>query len=141
MTLIVLTSYIYRTFFKYRHFKVLKATMKKIMMNAEGKAVVYQIQVETKKSSDDLIFEEVWIDEKRFKIKLRDQEREIVSTFQDKQVVNLDIAEEAVQDETSSRPKEILKSKVLVGYSIGNKRKFLSISKFDENDENYFQEE
>ncbi len=141
MTLIVLTSYIYRTFFKYRHFKVLKATMKKIMMNAEGKAVVYQIQVETKKSSDELIFEEVWIDEKRFKIKLRDQEREIVSTFQDKQVVNLDIAEEAVQDETSSRPKEILKSKVLVGYSIGNKRKFLSISKFDENDENYFQEE
>ncbi|HNP47785.1 MAG TPA: hypothetical protein PKK99_04235 [Bacteroidia bacterium] len=115
--------------------------MKKIMMNAEGKAVVYQIQVETKKSSDELIFEEVWIDEKRFKIKLRDQEREIVSTFQDKQVVNLDIAEEAVQDETSSRPKEILKSKVLVGYSIGNKRKFLSISKFDENDENYFQEE
>ena len=79
------------------------------MMNAEGKAVVYQIQVETKKSSDELIFEEVWIDEKRFKIKLRDQEGRSYRLFQDKQVVNLDIAEEAVQDETSFVRKEILK--------------------------------
>ena len=60
MTLIVLTSYIYRTFFKYRHFKVLKATMKKILMAADGTKIIYENQVEKKKSSDEMIFVVVW---------------------------------------------------------------------------------
>ena len=135
MTLIVLTSYIYRTFFKYRHFKVLKATMKKILMAADGTKIIYEIQVETKKLSDEMIFEEVWIDETRFKVKLSDEQRELVSSFNTKQIVNLDITEVHSEKDLSIRPKEILKSKVLVGYSIGNKRKFLSIRKLDQNDE------
>ena len=135
MTLIVLTSYIYRTFFKYRHFKVLKATMKKILMAADGTKIIYEIQVETKKSSDEMIFEEDWIDETRFKVKLSDEQRELVSSFNTKQIVNLDITEVHSEKDLSIRPKEILKSKVLVGYSIGNKRKFLSIRKLDQNDE------
>ena len=135
MTLIVLTSYIYRTFFKYRHFKVLKATMKKILMAADGTKIIYEIQVETKKSSDEMIFEEVWIDETRFKVKLSDEQRELVSSFNTKQIVNLDITEVHSEKDLSIRPKEILKSKVLVGYSIGNKSKFLSIRKLDQKNE------
>lgn len=136
MTLIVLTTYIYRTFFKYRYFKVLKATMKKMLLTADGTEVVYQIQVETKKSSDELIFEEVWIDEKRFKVHLSDEKRSIVSAFDNKQIVNLNISEAPVEKDQSDRPKELIKSKALVSYSIGNKRKFMSIRKFEENDEN-----
>ncbi|HRH64890.1 MAG TPA: hypothetical protein PLU53_01195 [Bacteroidia bacterium] len=135
MTLIVLTTYIYRTFFKYRHFKVLKATMKKLFIAADGTKVIYQIQVETKKSSDEMIFEEVWIDENKYKVRMSDEQRKIVSSFETKQIVNLDINELSPQKEETERPKELLKSKILVSYSIGNKRKFLSIRKFDENDE------
>ena len=109
--------------------------MKKILLAADGTKIIYQIQVETKKSSDEMVFEEVWIDEKRFKVNLSGEHRELVSTFNTKQIVNLDITEASIQKESVDRPKEILKSKVLVGYSIGNKRKFLSIRKLDENDE------
>lgn len=107
-----------------------------MLLTADGTEVVYQIQVETKKSSDELIFEEVWIDEKRFKVHLSDEKRSIVSAFDNKQIVNLNISEAPVEKDQSDRPKELIKSKVLVSYSIGNKRKFMSIRKFEENDEN-----
>lgn len=84
-----------------------------MLLTADGTEVVYQIQVETKKSSDELIFEEVWIDEKRFKVHLSDEKRSIVSAFDNKQIVNLNISEVPAEKDLQTGRKNLSKARPL----------------------------
>lgn len=132
MTFIVLMTYVYRTFYKFRHFKILKATMRRVILHEDGHTTTYTIQVETKKSSDELIFEEVWIDEKKFKVRLSDTKRSLISNFSEKQVLNLHLSSDTGPEEIRGSKTTTSRGKAKLGYSIGNKRKFMTIRTFEE---------
>jgi len=59
MTLLFISLYLYRYFRKLGHFKILNATMRKWYLDSQGKLVSYVLKIETRKSSEQMTFEEL----------------------------------------------------------------------------------
>ncbi len=106
----------------------------KLLNESDSQLTSYLIEIKTKKSSAELVFEELWIDEKKYKFHLSRENRKIAESFAEKEVLKLNIISEITSpliDPTVKSSKGIL----LLGYSFRNKRKYLSIKKFRDIDE------
>ena len=131
MTIAFLCSFLYYQF-KYRHFKVVKATSRKFMTSRKEDIVTYRIQILTKKTSEELELDELWIDNKLYKVRVMKKESNAVSRyFAEKEILYL----EAERETKNVGYEEMAPSnfgKVSLGYRINNKRKYLSLKGFEE---------
>ena len=129
MTLFIIVRLIYEAYFRFPHFKILKAGMRKWIHKNSDEVVTYQISLKTKKPSSELVFEELWINEKRYKFFLRRSNKRVVGTFSRKEILNLDIIGE-INTENEKQPLKSSKGKLILSYSFRNKRKYFSFKKF-----------
>src|SRR5438046_2784281 len=98
MTLFIIIRLIYEAYFRFPHFKIMKAGMRKWIHKNSDEVVTYQISIRTKKPSSELVFEELWINEKKYKFFLRRSNRRAVGTFSKREILNLDIIGEIKND-------------------------------------------
>jgi hypothetical protein len=100
--------------------------------NDSEQIVTYQIELKTKKSSDELVFDDLWIGNKKYKFQISHHERKIISRFNKKEIVILNVISEIKNDSQEEIPKSILKGIVILGYSFRKKKKFVSVRQFRE---------
>ena len=134
MTLFIIIRIIYEAYFRFPHFKILKAGMRKWIQRTSGELISYQIELKTKKSSLELVFEELWIDEKKYKFHLTRQDRKIAGSFVKREVLKLNIISEIKNNLTSENPVVSSKGILVLWYSFKNKKKHLRIKKFQDID-------
>lgn len=131
MTIAFICAYIYYHF-KYRHFKVIKATRRNWGVSGKEDLTTYRIQVLTKKTSKELKLDEMWIDNRLFSVRVIKKESNALSKyFSEKETLYLE-AERETQNIGYEEISPSVKGKVSVGYLINNKRKYLTIKGFEE---------
>ncbi len=132
MTIAFICSLIYYQF-KYRHLKVVKATCKKWIANTRsGNVITYRIQILTKRTSEQLKLDELWIDNRLFKVRvIKKENHSSAKSFSEQETLYL----EAERETANIGFEEMApsgKGKVSLGYLINNKRRYLSIKGFEE---------
>jgi hypothetical protein len=132
MTLAFICSFIYYQF-KYRHFKIVKATSRTwTTITKHGDVVTYRIQILTKKTSEELKLDELWIDNRRYKVRVINKESNAFTRhFSEKETLYLE-AERETKNIGYEEMRPSTNGKVALGYTINNKRKYLSIKGFEE---------
>lgn len=95
--------------------------------------VTYQIEIKTKKNSEDLIFEDLWIDEKRYKFRLIKQDRKIASSFNKAEVLRFSIISE-LKDDQNKIPPKAGKGILILTYKFKDKLKHISVKKLKQID-------
>lgn len=130
MTLFIIIRIIYEAYFRFPHFRILKVGMRKWIQKSSAELVSYQIELKTKKSSSELVFEELWIDEKKYRFHLSREDRKIAGSFVEKEILKLNIISEIINKNEAGIPVKSSKGIMVLGYSFRNKRKYLSIKKF-----------
>ena len=130
MTLFIIIRIIYEAYFRFPHFKILKAGMRKWVYKTSVELISYQIELKTKKSSTDLVFEELWINEKKYKFHLSRENRKIAGSFVEKEILKINIVAELTNENEDVKLFKSSKGAMVFGYSFRNKKKYLSIKKF-----------
>ncbi|MBL0104729.1 MAG: hypothetical protein IPP51_13800 [Bacteroidetes bacterium] len=128
MTLFLILRFVYGFYFRFPHFSIRKSSLRTWKSKNKDRIITCTLELKTKKCSDELIFEELWIDEKLYKFKLTKDKLKTAYKFRKKEVLRLDaISEIPDHAHSSTKPK---KGKVLLTYTFKNKRRHLSINKF-----------
>ena len=135
MTLFIIIRFIYEAYFRFPHFKILKVEVRSWRKKSREKLTSYQIELKTKKPSTELVFEELWIDEKRYKFNLSREDRKIAGSFDKKEILKINIFSELLHEADPENPVRSSKGRLLLSYTFRNKRKFVSIKKFSDFDE------
>ena len=131
MTIAFICAFIYYQF-KYRHFKIVKATSRTWMSSRKGNVVTYRIQILTKKTSEELKLDELWIDNRLFKVRIVKKEDNVsAKNFSEKETLYIE-AERETKNIGYEEMAHSNRGKVSLGYLINNKRKYLSIKGFEE---------
>lgn len=131
MTIAFICAYIYYHF-KYRHFKIIKATRRNWGVSGKEDLTTYRIQVLTKKTSEELKLDELWIDNRLFRVRVIKKESNVLTKyFSEKETLYLE-AERETKNIGYEEISPSVKGKVSVGYLINNKRKYLTIKGFEE---------
>ncbi len=131
MTIAFICAYIYYHF-KYRYFKVIKATRRNWGVSGKEDLTTYRIQVLTKKTSEVLKLDELWIDNRLFRVRVIKKESNVLTKyFSEKETLYLE-AERETKNIGYEEISPSVKGKVSVGYLINNKRKYLTIKGFEE---------
>ena len=134
MSVLFITLFLYRRFFLYRDFKILAATQRRIDRKSDGSVVTYHVKVRTRKSSEELAFKEVWLNQKRYAVKLSSEDHKIKSAFQCDEILTLHLSIELPHPGPGA-PVPSGRSAAencAIGYSVGNKCKFLAVPGFRE---------
>ena len=130
MTLAFICSFLYYQF-KYRHFKIVKATSRKWVISRSGDVVTYRIQIVTKKTSEELKLDELWVGDRVFKVRvLKKESNAHARHFAEKETLYLE-AERETKNVCYEEMRPSPQGKVSLGYTINNKRKYLSIKSFE----------
>jgi hypothetical protein len=131
MSLFLISVYLYNYFSKHRYFKILEATTYRFLEETyEAKNLIAcRIKIMMKRSEDGLVFDELWMEDRLYKIKITDEENQQVDAgFSKRQVLYIDVESEISYTDRHIFPPENLKSKIFLGYMIGNKRKFFPVN-------------
>ena len=96
--------------------------------------VTYRIQIVTKKTSEELKLDELWVGDRVFKVRvLKKESNAYARHFEEKETLYLEAVRETQKvDYEEMAPSQ--RGKVSLGYTINNKRKYLSIKNFEEPD-------
>src|SRR5689334_2847201 len=133
MTLAFICTFLYYQF-KYRHFKIVKATSRKWVISRSDDVVTYRIQIITKKASDELKVDELWVGNRVFKVRvLKKESNALVRHFAEKETLYLE-AERETKNVAFEEMQPSRNGKVSLGYIVNNKRRYLSIKNFEEFD-------
>jgi hypothetical protein len=133
MTFAFICAFIYYQF-KYRHFKIVKATSRKWLISRKDNVVTYRIQILTKRTSDELRLEELHVGDKVFKVRvLKKESNSVAQYFAEKETLYLE-AERETKNVSYEEMRPSRRAKVSLSYTINNKRKYLSIKNFEESD-------
>jgi len=128
MSLFFICSFIYRYFAKFRYFRILEITPAR--NNQPGN---FTIKLKTKYPSEQLVLDEIWIDDRLYRVKVTDEDnRQIKNEFGSKQILHVLADNEIQYPEEKTRPGEKSKSKIFLGYQVGNKRRYHPIRYFTE---------
>jgi hypothetical protein len=131
MTIAFICAFIYHQF-KHRHLKIIKATSRTWLSGRNGDIITYRIQIITKKNSEELKLDELWIDNRLFRVRVIKQESNAVEKhFASKETLYLEAEREASKvgyEEMTPNTR----GKVSLGYTVNNRRKYLSIKGFEE---------
>ena len=132
MSLIFIVTFFYN-YFKYRHFKILEVTTFQIMKSAmhAGSLVRYRIKLLAKRPADQLVFDELWVEDRLHKIKITKGEYQQASKNSVKrQIIYIDSESDIRYPSVPIPSLEKSSTKILLGYQIGNKRKYMPIKDF-----------
>lgn len=132
MSLLFIAAFFYN-YFKYRHFKILEVTTIQIMKSAKhaGSLIRYRIKLVTKRPADQLIFDELWIEDRLYKIKITKEVFEMAANESGKrQIIYIDSETDIRYPNLPNPAFANTKSNIRLGYQIGNKRKYLQIKDF-----------
>jgi hypothetical protein len=133
MTFAFICAFFYYQF-KYRHFKIVKATSRKWIISRTGDVVTYRIQIFTKKTSEELKVDELWVGNRVFKVRVLKEESNVQARhFNEKETLYLE-AERETKNVAYEEMGPARNGKVSLGYTINNKRRYLSIKNFEECD-------
>ena len=133
MTIAFICTFIYYQF-KYRHFKIVRATSRKWVISRGDDVVTYRIQIVTKKTSEELKVDELWVGNRVFKVRMLKKESNASARhFAEKETLYLE-AERETKNVSYEEMRPSQRGKVSLGYMINNKRKYLSIKNFEEPD-------
>ena len=131
MTIAFICAFIYYHF-RHRHFKIVNATSRKWLTSRKGDLITYRIQIVTKKNSEQLKVDELWIDNRLFKVRLVKKESSSpVKQFSEKETLFIE-AEREKENIVYEEMSPSIRGKVSLGYLVNNKRKYLSIKGFEE---------
>jgi hypothetical protein len=132
MTIAFICTLIYYQF-KYRHFKIVKATCRNwIKSTRKGDIITYHIQILTKRTSNELKLDELWVENRLFKVRVLNKEgSSSAKNFEEKEILYLE-AERETSNINYEEMAPSTKGKISLGYLINNKRKYLSIKGFEE---------
>lgn len=100
--------------------------------NESERLVTYQIELKTKKSSDELVFDDLWIGRKKYRFQISHQDMKINSRFHEKEIVILNVISEIKDNSVPDLPKSVLKGIVILGYTFRKKKKFVSVKQIRE---------
>lgn len=133
MTIAFICAFFYSRY-KYRHFKIVKATRRTWITDKTGDITTYRIQVLTKTTSEELQLDELWIENRLFKVRLIKKENNASARhFSEKETLYIE-AERETKNVGFEEFQPSNRGKISVGYMIKNKRKYLSIKGFEEHD-------
>ncbi len=83
----------------------------------------------TKRASDQLVFDELWIEDRLYKIKITDEEnQQVENRFSVKQVLYIDVDSEVDYSDERTPPETKSNAKIFLGYQVDNKRKYFPIN-------------
>jgi hypothetical protein len=92
-----------------------------------------RIKLITRRTAHPVLLDELWIDDRLYQIKITNEENQQVDNqFSSKQVLFIEVESEASYQPESSRPVENSKTKIVLGYRVGNKRRYVPINNFSE---------
>ena len=131
MSIILITAYIYNYFSKFRYFKVIGATTVGFAgeTHHDGNFSNCRLKIRMKRPAKQLVIDELWIEERLYKIRITDEENQSVENgFTEKQVIYIDVDSEISYSEEQQLPPENLKSKIFLGFRVGDKRKYIPIN-------------
>jgi hypothetical protein len=131
MTLFIILRLIYEAYFRFPHFRVMKAGMRKWINTKSGELITYQLELKTKKCSDELVFEDLWINKKKYKFQLSRKDRKIAGIFSKKEILKLNVISE-IKEELSSLHSQIPEGILILGYKFKNRQKYFRVKKFNE---------
>lgn len=134
MTLIILIRLIYEAYFRFPHFRIVRACTKKWRDRDNAQLVTYQLEIKTKKTSSELIFEELWINEKKYLFHICRENRKFASSFGVKEILKLNIVREAREENKPETATKSAKGKLLLSYTFKNKKKHIVVSRFRDPD-------
>lgn len=130
MSIILFVTFLYN-YFKYRHFEILEVTSFQIMKSAKhaGSLVRYRIKVLAKRPVSQLVFDELWVEDRLHHIKIiKIINQRSLDKAGTRQIVFID-SEPDIRYPSVPLP-WAEKSKMLLGYLIGKKRKYFEIKEF-----------
>jgi hypothetical protein len=129
VTLLIIIRLIYEAYFRFPHFRIKNVCMRQWINRSAEQLITYQIELKTKKSSSELVFEELWIDEKKYKFKLTRDGKKFVDDFEKKETLRLNVL-----SEIKTYPVPSIKSSrgiVVLCYSFRNKKRYISFDKIN----------
>ncbi len=130
MTLFLILRFVYGIYFRFPHFSIRKTSLRTWKNRNKDRIITCSLEIKTKKSSDELVFDELWIDEKLYRFRLSKENQRTVGKFQKKEILRIDVVSEIpLREHNTTKPK---KGKVLLSYSFKNKKRHLSINKFSD---------
>ena len=132
MSFVLFVTFIYN-YFKYRNFEVLEVTSYQIMKSAKyaGSLVRYRIKLLTKRPAEKLVFDELWIEDRLYQIKITKEATQLPSDNSGKrQIIYIDSEPDMKYPSVPLPWVEKTKSNILLGYLIGKKRKYMKITDF-----------
>jgi hypothetical protein len=132
MSLIFICTFIYN-YFKYRHFRILEATTYQIMKSAKyaGSVVRYRIKLLALKPPDKLVFDELWIEDRLYNVRITKVEYcDSKNVSGKRQIIYLDSETDIRYPFLPNPAFAHIKSKILLGYQVGKKRKYMPIKEF-----------
>ncbi len=132
MTLFFLGMLFYNNFIRYRYFKIVSANSWEWTIFSHEKVVNYRIEIKAKKSSEELVFDSFWIENKVFAIRVCKQDLCLLPVFKKKEILFLDVCEELKPPISAAEfpPVNKGKNQAWITYRIGNKIKHISIKSF-----------
>ncbi len=131
MSLIFTCCLIYNYFFRHRYFKVIETTGSRIIRGAKQAQsfITCRIKLMTRLAASELVFDELWIEDRLYKIRVTNEEnQEVENQFSKKQVLYIDIDSEVHHSHGRVPPSEKSKSKIFLGYIVENKRRYFPIN-------------
>jgi len=131
MSLIFTCCLLYNYFVKFRYFKVIETTSSRIIEGAKNAQsyITCRIKVMTKRSAGQLVFDELWIEDRLYKIKITDEEnQQVENQFTKKQVLYIDVDSEVAYSDERTPPEAKSNAKIFLGYQVDNKRKYFPIN-------------
>ena len=132
MSFLIIFTFFYN-YFRYRHFEILEVTSFQIMKSAmhAGSLVRYRIKLLTKRPAEQLVFDELWIEDRRYAVKIS-KAVNLVSAgrSEKKQIIFIDSEPDIKYPSVPLPWAEKATSGILLGYLVGDKRKYLRIKDF-----------
>jgi hypothetical protein len=131
MTLFIICKLIYEAYFRFPHFKILKAGMKKWVHKGSNEFITYHIELKSKKNSSELFFDELYINKKKYRFHLSREDRKAAGNFSKKEILQLNVISE-IDHQQSVLHATVEKGALVLGYTFRNKKKYLRIKKLKE---------
>jgi hypothetical protein len=121
--------FIHDYFSKYRYFRILEATTHRLIEETKHAkdTIRCRIKLMMKHETEHIVFDELWIEDRLYKVKVTDEENQPVENVKGKQVLYIDVDSEVHYTVEKIFPAEKLDSKIFLGYQVGDRRKYLSI--------------
>jgi hypothetical protein len=131
MTTFIILRLLYEAYFRFPHFRIKNVSMRHWINRSAEQLITYHIELKMKRSSDELVFEELWIDEKKYRFNLSNSKRKSASAFSKKETLRMNVLSEIKTDTEPIPNSSSSRGKVILSYTFRNKKKQIRFQKIN----------